>query len=76
LITGAHERSDHDPVDVGFCRKRFEIRRLAGEASGGGAGADDERTDPGQRCRDRVSETEGQEVRFRIGTQDAKGQHD
>ena len=54
----------------------LEIRRLAGEARGDGAGAHDQRADAGQRRRDGVRQAEGQKVRLGIGTQDAERQHD
>ena len=76
LVAGAQQRSHDHPVDVGLRRESFEIRRLAGEARGGGAGAHDQRADAGQRRRDGVRQAEGQEVGFGIGAQHAERQHD
>ena len=76
LVAGAQQRAHHHAIDVGLGRQRLEVRRLAGEARGGGARAHDQRADARQRGRDRVRQAEGEEVGLRIGPQDAERQHD
>ena len=58
LLAGAQQGARQHEVDVGLGGDRVQVGRLAGEAGRGGARAQDQRRQAGERGRDRVGERE------------------
>ena len=76
LVAGSEQCSENNAIDVGFGREDVQIGHVRAVAASHNARTDDERWIARQRSCDRVRETEREEVRFRIGPEDAKGQDD
>ena len=76
LIARPEQRADHDPIDVRICRERLQVRGFLRETCRDRARSHDERADTRQRCRNGISQAEGEEVRFRVRPQHPKRQDD